>query len=69
MAAGNTSSSSVQASDGQLGAWSHRGGLVAAALRHGESQTLVVVVLLLAIGVSEVGAQSNAAPSSLVGFL
>lgn len=54
------------------GRWSHRGGLVAAALRYGESQSLVVIVvviLLLAVGVSEVGAQSDAAPASPPGVL
>lgn len=54
------------------GRWSHRGGLVAAALRYSESQSLVVIVvviLLLAVGVSEVGAQSDAAPASPPGVL
>lgn len=48
------------------GCWSHRGGLVAAALRHREPQGLVVVLLFLAVGVPEVGLQSDTAPAPLL---
>lgn len=50
------------------GCWSHGGGLVAAALRHRESQGLLVL-LLLAVGVPEVGAQSDPARAPLLAVL
>lgn len=70
MAAGNTSSPSAgadslcpklwQSYSGRC--WSHGGGL---ALWYRESQGLVIFVVVVAVGVPEVGLQSDTAPALL----